>query len=336
MELSIATYDVVLLVLAVVTLGAVVVPRALSDRVLSFPLVFVAFGLVVFALPLGLEPTHPLDEPELTEHLSELGVILALTGLGLKIDRPISGRLWSTTWRLLAVTMPLTIGAAALLGWWVAGLALPAAVLLGAVIAPTDPVLAAEVQTDDPVTVGDEEIDAGDDEKTDPEEIDPRTAEDEVRFALSSEAALNDGLAFPFTNAAIAMAMFGVAPSGWIGRWLWLDVGYRIVVGLAVGYLVGWVLARVLFRGALHEDRPVAVEEILVITITLAAYGAAEIANGYGFLAVFVAAYTVRDYERMHGIHDALHHAADQLERLFMGVILVLSLASAAATEYRW
>lgn len=116
MELSIDTYDVALLVLAAVALGAVVVPRALSDRVLSFPPVFVAFGLVVFALPLGLEPTHPLDEPELTEHLAELGVIIALTGLGLKIDRPISLRPWSTTWRLLAVTMPLTIVAAALLG----------------------------------------------------------------------------------------------------------------------------------------------------------------------------------------------------------------------------
>lgn len=95
--------------------------------------------------------------------------------------------------------MPLTIGAMSLLGWW-AGLAPAAALLLAAALASTDPVLAADVQVSEP------NEDNGDASS-------PDEAEDEVRFALTSEAGLNDGLAFPFVYAAIAVAAVGLAPA---------------------------------------------------------------------------------------------------------------------------
>ena len=109
--------------------------------------------------------------------------------------------------------MPLTIAAVALLGWWWAGLVPAAALLLGAALAPTDPVLAADVQVGEPT--------------------DDEDSEDEVRFALTSEAGLNDGLAFPFVYAAIAMAMYGAGAGGWFGRWFAVDVLYKGVVGVA-------------------------------------------------------------------------------------------------------
>src|SRR5690606_26473825 len=131
-----------------------------------------------------------------------------LTGAGLKIDRRIGLKSWKTTWLLLAVTMPLTIIAVGLLGWWALGFAPATAMLFGAALAPTDPVLASDVQVGAP----------GSGEN------------DEVRFALTSEAGLNDGLAFPFTNAAIAMA--GAAGLGWVGEWLLVDVVYKIASGV--------------------------------------------------------------------------------------------------------
>src|SRR3954453_7724962 len=157
------------------------------------PIAFLGLGMLVFALPLGLPAADPLEHPKLTEHLTEIGVIVALMGAGLKIDRPLGGRRWMSTWRLLAVAMPVTIAAMAFLGWWWAGLVPAAALLLGAALAPTDPVLAADVQVGEPT--------------------DEEDSEDEVRFALTSEAGLNDGLAMPFVYAAIALAGGGA----WFG-----------------------------------------------------------------------------------------------------------------------
>ena len=108
-------------------------------------------------------------------------------GSGLKLDTPLGHPSWKMTWRLLLVTMPLCIAALSMMGWLGLGLAVPAAILLGAALAPTDPVLAADVQVGPPNS----------------------GKEDEVRFSLTAEAGLNDGLAFPFVNLALAVAASG-------------------------------------------------------------------------------------------------------------------------------
>ncbi|KAB1144387.1 sodium:proton antiporter, partial [Micromonospora sp. AMSO12t] len=192
---------------AVVGLGALlagILPRVLERRPLSMPIAFLGLGMLVFLLPIGLPDPDPLAHPEIATHLTEIGVLVALMGAGLKIDRPLSWARWSSTWRLLAIAMPLCIVAVAVLGWWWAGLVPAAALLLGAALAPTDPVLAADVQVGEPTDVED--------------------SEDEVRFALTSEAGLNDGLAFPFVYAAIAIATTSLAPGDWLGHWLGVDV----------------------------------------------------------------------------------------------------------------
>ena len=295
-------YEIALVVVGIAVLGTVALPRLLHNRPVSFPIVYVAFGAVVFSLPLGLPPADPIAFGTVAERLTELGVIVALMGAGLKIDRPPGLTRWRSTWRLLGITMPLTIAAAAVLGWWAVGLTIPAAMLLGAVIAPTDPVLAADVQVDP-----------------------PRKGEsDEIRFALTSEAGLNDGLAFPFTYLAIATATAGVAPSNWLLEWVAIDVIYKIGVGVFLGWIIGRALARFVFQYPASTQLAKAMGGAEALASTLVAYGLTELAGGYGFIAVFVAAIAIRGYEREHEYHQELHDFAEVTERLVMAILLVL------------
>ncbi len=278
-------------------------PRLTRRRAVSTAMAFVGVGLLVGLLPLPDHEIDPITNRIATERLTEITVIVALMGVGLAIDRPVGWRRWATTWRLIAFTMPLCIGAVAVLGWGFMGLAPASALLLGAVLAPTDPVLAGEVQVGEPNEEGEE---------------------DEVRFGLSSEAGLNDGLAFPFVYAAIAVA--GTASlSAWLPTWFaWTLVG-KVVVGIIVGVALGWVLVRIAFHAPHGSFRYAdASETIVALAATFLAYGLAELFRGYGFLAVFVCALTIRHYEREDEYHKTLHTFLAQMERLLTFVLLLL------------
>ncbi|UPV73249.1 cation:proton antiporter [Halorussus limi] len=307
-----AAYEAALLVAGIAIFGAVVLPRVLSDKPLSFPLIYVAAGVVLFSLPLGVEIPDPVRHGDLAERLTEFVVIIALMGAGLKLDRPFDWRAWSSTWRLLGITMPLSMVAAALLGWGVLGTLLPTAVLLGAVVAPTDPVLASDVQATAPTEAVDEEIE-------------PEEQEGEVRFALTSEAGLNDGLAFPFTHLAIATAAAaGTTSLDWLGEWFLVHFLYEIVVGVVMGYLAGQLLARVIFSESVTTQLGKVMEGAEALAVTLVTYGATELVHGYGFIAVFVAALELRHYEWEHEYYVALHDYAVMVERIVMATVLVL------------
>ena len=294
-------YEVALTGAGVAILGAAIVPRVLAERPLSLPAVYVALGMATFALPLGIGDPDPIAQAEITERLCELVVIVALTGAGLKLDRQVGWRSWRVTWRLLALAMPITIGATALLGWWLLGLPAAAALLLGAIIAPTDPVLANDVQVGPPGSEDD----------------------DEVRFALTSEAGFNDGLAFPFTNAAIA-AVGAAGLSGWFGGWLLDDLLLKTAIGVGAGFAIGRVIAWVAFRWPGETRLARTSEGFVALAITLLTYGLTELVHGYGFLGVFVAALTIRAYERDHDYHEVLHDFIESIERLLMALLLVL------------
>jgi NhaP-type Na+/H+ or K+/H+ antiporter len=209
---------------------------------------------------------------------------------------------------MLGIAMPVCILLLTLLGLWVLGLGLAAAVLIAAALAPTDPVLASEVQVGEP---------ADEEEETD--------KEDEVRFGLTSEAGLNDGLAFPFVYLAIAMSVAGTSPSGWFPEWFAVDVLWRIGMGLLLGFGTGKLLAR-LFFSARHDSIRLSnhSEGFVALAATFLAYGVTEMIEGYGFIAVFVCAVTIRAAEHTHGYHKVLHSYVEQLERLMTVVILVL------------
>ncbi len=303
------TYVLLLTVLGVVILLTAWVPVFLTRLPLSLPMVCIAIGVVLVLSPFSpVVGANPLENRLLTERLTELVVIVALTGAGLKLDRPLSWRGWNATWRLLGIAMPLTIAAIALLGWAMLGLGLAAAVLLGAVLAPTDPVLASDVQVGPPLT----------------------GEEDDVRFALTSEAGLNDGLAFPFVYLAIAIALSQGTGEAFLLDWFMIDVIWKVCAGLVIGWVggkaMGYLAFRLPRRSGLAESR----DGIAALGITFLAYGTTELMHGYGFVAVFVAALAMRSVERQHKYHDRLHTFAEQTERLVMMILLVFFGAAIA------
>lgn len=298
-------YDLFLAALGLAVLAAAVLPRLLEERPLSLPIVHLALGAIAFALIDDLPTPDPLAGDALVERISELVVIVSLTGAGLRLDRRVGWRSWRLTWRLLAIAMPLSIAATALIGWAGLGLGAASALLLGAVMAPTDPVLASDVQVEGPGE--------GDDEH------------DEVRSTLTSEAGLNDALAFPFTNLAIAVAAGG----SWFGGWLIEDVVVKLLVGLVVGIVGGRALAWLTFRSSEPLSR--SADGIVALGATLAVYAAAEVAHGYGFLSVFVAALVFRDMERNHQYHGVLHDFDEAIERV--GSIILLLLLGGAVVR---
>lgn len=309
--------DVVYLLAGASLLLAVVLPYALRTAALSAPVVLLGVGALIGLLPVPhAVRLTPTDDRAFIEHLTEFTVIIALMGVGLALDRPLSlrswesWRRWGTTWRLLALAMPLSIAAVALLGWWALGLAPASALLLGAVLAPTDPVLASDVQVEGPTT-----------DEADEDDIDES---DEVRFALTSEAGLNDGLAFPFVTAAILLAGPG-SFAEWGLEWLAWDVVGKVVIGAALGIAVGWILAKAAFRSNQPSIRMAETgEPLLALAAVLLSYGLAEVVGGYGFLTVFVCAMTIRSAERNHDYHALMHQVIERLERLFTLVVLLL------------
>ena len=298
-------------------LVAVVLPYALRTAALSPPVVLLGLGALIGLLP-GTEKSafSPIEHRVFVEHLAEFTVLVALMGVGLALDRPLSlrsfesWRSWGATWRLLVIAMPLSIAGIALLGWWVMGLAPSAALLLGAALAPTDPVLASDVQVEGPTTTEEDE-----------DEIDE---DDEVRFALTSEAGLNDGLAFPFVQAAILLAATGPFAE-WGVRWFAWDLAGKVLVGGAIGVVVGWALAKVAFRSSQPSLRTAdSGEPLLALAAVLLAYGLTEVADGYGFLAVFACALTMRSAERGHDYHALMLDVIERLERLLTLIVLLL------------
>lgn len=307
------SYDIFLLVLGLGVIGAVTLPRHVNRRAVSLPALQVLAGAALFGLVPTLPDADPTRNPIVTERLSELVVIVSLAGAGLMIDRAPRWRTWGPTWRLLAICMPLTIAATALLGWAGLGLAPAAALLLGAVIAPTDPVLASDVQV-----AGPNEGDVG-----------------EVPIALTGEAGLNDALAFPFVNAAIAM----LAGGAWFGGWLLDDVVVKLSVGLVAGWVCGRIFAWLIFDRFEESWLRNRSEAIATIGGTLAVYSITELVHGYGFLAVFVAAVTLRHREPEHEHHEALHAAAEAVEHLGSALVLLLvggAIASGALSPLGW
>lgn len=303
------SYVVALLGAGLVVLLSAWLPVQLDDRPLSLPIVLVAVGAVVFTLPVGYTP-DVLSQAHWFQRATELGVLVSLMGAGLKLDRPLSWRTWSTTWRLLAIGMPLTIALMTGLGL-AAGLSLGAALLLGAALAPTDPVLAADVQVGEP-TVGEDDTP-------------PTGDEDEVRFSLTSEAGLNDGLAFPFVYAALAIEEAGGHITwGGVAHWLAYDLVLRLALGVAGGWLVGRALSRLMFPTRRHLGLAETATGFVSLAATLLAYGAVEAVHGYGFVAVFVTALTIRSAERGNTYHSVLHNFAEEIEQLLVVGLLVL------------
>ena len=264
-------------------------------------LIGLAAALIVEGL--GVDWLEPGEDHKLLEHLSELALIIALFGTGLKLDRALTVREWSGVGRLLLVAMPLTIGAIALFGSLVMGLGAGAAIMLGACLAPTDPVLAGDIGVGPP---GDEE-------------------EREPNFSITGEAGLNDGLAIPFLLLGAFVA--GEEGSGWIVEWLAADVVYAIGLAVALGAGVGYGLAAMAVRlrdRRLFDPR---YDGWLAVAAVLVIYGLTELASADGFVAAFAGGVAFRRYEHGHEYNARVHEGADMVEK-FAELAIVLLIGS--------
>lgn len=295
------------------TLGLTRLPSLRGIRFIGIPVIYVLLAALLFSLPLGLPTLDPVTNPlqaHITEYLTELIVIVSLAGAGLAIDCPFRFQTWVSTWRLLGIAMPLFILATALLGYFFLNLSVAAAVLLGALLAPTDPVLASSVQVGPPNQGG----------------------EDPTRFSLTTEAGLNDGLAFPFVYLALRLTEKSTL-GGWLVEWLAVDLLYRVIAGTLVGIGIGWVLSKYVFCYSDEADREETNEGLLVIAAIFLAYGLAELIHGYGFLAVFAAAVAGRQkIARGHSYHQKPYQFATQLEEILLSLLL-LALGGFIATS---
>jgi NhaP-type Na+/H+ or K+/H+ antiporter len=283
---------------------------------MSLAILCVTLGVALFGTGVLSFQPDPRTYDTLTERIAELVVIISLMGAGLKLDRPLGWKRWSSTWRLLAIAMPLTMLGVAWLGVAGLGLTLPMAMLLGAAIAPTDPVLASDVQVGPPRS-GDE---------------------DEVRFGLTSEAGLNDALAFPFVHLAILAAAGGLASGAALGSWFAVDVLWKLAAGAGMGWLTGRALGFLIFHNEKLGLSRLG-DGLVALGATFIAYAATELVHGYGFLAVFVCALTIRAWERDHDFHEEMHHFSDQVERLLMMLVLVLfggAIAQGLLSSLTW
>lgn len=311
-------YNIILFYLGFIILVATLFPRFLSSYIITAPIAYLAFAVLVFISFKESPLPHLAEHPYYGKRLTEFGVIVSLTAAGLKLKRPFAWETWRISFRLLAFTMPLTIALVFLFGWSMLGLAPASAMLLGAVIAPTDPVLASDIQTTPPL-------------------------EDDVsssRLALTTEAGLNDGLAFPFTNMAIAMALISIHPGDWFMDWLYTDFLYKIIVGTITGLASGWLLAKIIFL----SPKPVTHESaltvgLLALSLTLLPYGLAEMLHSYGFIAVFVAACMFRQQESTHNHLEILHDFSEEIEKIMVAVLFTVAgiyISHGFLEDFQW
>ena len=309
-------YIITLTIVGLAALGMAWMPIISKKTGISYAIWYVLAGFLLYACFDFFPNPDPLRNENFTVHITELVVIISLMGTGLKIDERFSFKRWAVPFRLVTITMLLTIAIIAFLSMQILGFNLSSAILLGAVLAPTDPVLASDVQVGPPLEK----------EKND------------VRFALTAEAGMNDGMAFPFVWLAIVVAL-NSADSSVIGEWLLMDLIYRIIVGVVSGFLIGRLLAWLLFYLPKRKDFEEVRDGFVAISVTLVVYGITELLQGYGFIAVFVAAITIRNYEINHQYHTQLHSFTDQIERILLSIVLILfggSLATGILDHLNW
>lgn len=276
--------------------GLLLILMALSGTVLarlplSTAMLYLGVGVAVSPIGLGWAHVAPLDHPKLLEHLAEGVVLVSLFTAGLKLSHGLRDRRWLLPLRLATLSMVVTVGAIALVGWWLVGLPIGAAVLLGAVLAPTDPVLASDVQVKEP------------------------TDRDQLRFALTGEGGLNDGTAFPFVMLGLGLlGLHELGTSGW--RWFAVDVVWAVAAGLGVGAGLGIVVGKLVLHLRREHQEAVGLDDFLALGLIALAYGAAILLHAYGFLAVFAAGVALRQLVEAQTPADVSPAAAQQAAAL--------------------
>jgi sodium/hydrogen antiporter len=267
-----------------VIVGLLLVLMALASTVLkrlplSTAMLYLLVGIAVSPLGLNLLRLQPHAHAHVLERMAEIVVLLSLFSAGLKLSAGLRERRWALPVRLALISMVITVGLITLVAWLFLDLPLGACVLLGAILAPTDPVLASDVQVQEP---GDR---------------------DKLRFALTGEGGLNDGSAFPLVM--LGLGLLGLHDLGTAGlRWFALDVVWATAAGLATGWALGTATGRLVLHLRRQHKEAVGLDDFLALGLIALSYGSALLLHAYGFLAVFAAGISLRRLEQRESSGD--------------------------------
>ena len=249
------------------------IASSIVDRLpMTAGLAYLVIGVLIGPQGSRLIDVDLLADARLIEHVTEVALLFSLFSAGLKLRVALNEARWQAPVRLASVGVALTVVLIAGLAMVMLQLPLYVALLVAAIVAPTDPVLASEVQ----VTHADDR--------------------DRVRLTLTGEAGLNDGTAFPFV--LLGLALVGAHELGAFGwRWLLKDVLWASGVGLATGWSLGWIVGRLVVYLRREHDQAHGVDDFVTLGLIAASYGVALALHGYGFLAVFAAGLSMRHLE---------------------------------------
>jgi sodium/hydrogen antiporter len=269
------SFDVWYLLLGVLLVSVAMLASSVKRLPLSETMIYLAAGTALGPLGLHFLFVDPRAHSELIERAAEIAVIISLFTTGLKLRVSLRDPQWWVPLCLASGSMVLTVAMITLVAILGLGLPLGAAVLLGAILAPTDPVLASGVQL---------------------ENIRDRNR---LRFSLTAEAGLNDGTAFPFVM--LGLGLCGPHDLGaWGWKWWTIDVIWAIFAGFGIGALCGILVGQAVIYLRREHHEGIGRDELLALGLIALSYGAALQLHGYGFLAVFAAGLTLRSVERQH------------------------------------
>ncbi len=303
------------LLIGALLLGRGFAPTALKALPVTPAIVYLMVGLVLGPSALKLFYFDPLSQSALLEQLTEVAVLISLFSAGVKMPVPVTFRRWLGPLRLASGAMCISVLLVAVFAVLALGLPWGAAILLGAVLAPTDPVLATDVQSRH----------AGDN--------------DQLRFTLTSEAGMNDGTAFPFIMLGLGwLGLHDLGPRGM--HWLALDVVWATLCAIAIGVLLGSATARAGWRWRGLQDRHEILDDLVGLGLIALVYGLTVSVQAYGFLSVFFAGVALRQTElrlaRRAGIRpSALERPADQTRDIAHGSTDAPAIVSANALVFK-
>lgn len=267
------SFDQWLLLIGGLLLGIALVHPVVKRLPLTTTIIYLLVGVALSPFWLNVLSVDPFRDLDWLHHGAELAVLISLFGVGMKLRLTLSHVSLRPALSLAVGSMVITVGLVAAAGYWIMELPIGAAVLLGAVLAPTDPVLASDVQ------------------------LRHAADRDRIRLTLSAEAGLNDGTAFPFV--LLGLGLLGVPEHHFeFVRWLTRDVLWAGFGGLAIGSVSGYAVGRLALSLQRKRASGVAFREYLVLGLVGVSYGLAVALHTYGFLAVFAAGVGLRAVER--------------------------------------
>lgn len=257
--------------------GCLLLARGLSSTTLkrspvTSSIIYLAVGLFLGPTVLNIFYFDPLKESALLEVATEIAVLISLFSAGVKMPVPVTLARWSAPLRLAWVSMTITVVMIAAFAYFVLDLPLGTGILLGAILAPTDPVLATDVQSRHP----------GDN--------------DQLRFTLTCEAGMNDGTAFPFVM--LGMGMLGLHELGEGGlRWALMDVIWATLAAIVIGAVVGALMGHLGWKLRGREQKHEVLDDLVGLGLIAVVYGLSLSADAWGFLAVFFTGVALRQTE---------------------------------------